>query len=390
VTGVLRPIESGWVVTGGPVPGPDVDEFAEPHQVIAALAEPGVAGTDTLLAVQHPNHTPAALAAGLSVAQTLPAARAMLDRVLSTAYRRVSRIVAPYLVSGHDGTALGLLCLADPAAVDSAGHTRVRRAERVYPDVVADRAAVLQGLGVATSAAMLVPVTGTDELTPLLRRVIGVSPTAVATIDSAGRRHQLWLVEPGSDQDELIAAASRHPLLVADGNHRVAAAATGESGLLALVTAGPDLRVGAIHRVLVGTGLGADDLSRAWGALGIDVSETAEVEPRPGTVVALAGGRSLLVTLPPPAVDEPLPRIDHGVVERLLIKKALGIDPAGPRVRALPEDTRPPDNADAVLLIAPVPYDDVLAVHEQGRRMPRKATYFTPKPRSGLLLAALG
>jgi uncharacterized protein (DUF1015 family) len=36
-----------------------------------------------------------------------------------------------------------------------------------------------------------------------------------------------------------------------------------------------------------------------------------------------------------------------------------------------------------------VPYADVLAVHDQGRRMPRKSTYFTPKPRSGLLLADL-
>lgn len=390
MTDVLRAIKSGWVLAGGRVPGPDVDEFAEPHQVMAALAESGVADTDTLLAVQHPHRTPAALAGGLSVVDTLPTARAMLDRLLGLAYRQVSGIVAPYLVSGHDGTALGLLCLADPAAVDAEGHTRVRRAEQVYPDVVADRAAVLVGLGVATSAAMLVPVTGGDELTPLLRRVIGVSPAAVATIDSAGRRHQLWIVEEGPGQDELLSVAGRHPLLVADGNHRVTAAAAGESALLALVTTGPDVRVGAIHRVVVDTGLGADDLMAAWRGLGIDVSETTEVEPRPGTVVALAGGRSLLVTLPPPAVGEPLPRIDHAVVEQLLIRRALGIDPAGPEVRPLPEDTRPPDNADAVLLIAPVPYDDVLAVHEQGRRMPRKATYFTPKPRSGLLLAALG
>jgi len=38
---------------------------------------------------------------------------------------------------------------------------------------------------------------------------------------------------------------------------------------------------------------------------------------------------------------------------------------------------------------SPVPFADVLAVHRQGRRMPRKSTYFTPKPRSGLLLADL-
>jgi hypothetical protein len=97
----------------------------------------------------------------------------------------------------------------------------------------------------------------------------------------------------------------------------------------------------------------------------------------------------MLVGLPLPAPGEPLPRIDHGVVEHLLIAEALGIDPAGPLVRPLPTDTTPATAVDAVLLIAPVPYPDVLAVHDQGRRMPRKSTYFTPKPRSGLLLAGL-
>jgi uncharacterized protein (DUF1015 family) len=44
-------------------------------------------------------------------------------------------------------------------------------------------------------------------------------------------------------------------------------------------------------------------------------------------------------------------------------------------------------DCDALLLLAPVPFAELLAVHAAGRRMPRKATYFTPKPRSGLLLA---
>jgi hypothetical protein len=397
--GVVRPIGSGWVVTGDRVPGPDVDEFAEPDQVITALAAPPWAGADTLLAVQHPHRTPAALAGGLSLADALPAAHRVLDRLLAADYRPVTDVVAPYLVSGPDGTALGMLCLADPAFVDAQGLTRVRQAEQVYPDVVAERAAVLAGLGWATSAAMLVPVNDGADLTSALRRVItalgGDDAAEVTNTDSAGRVHRLWLLGPGPDQDELIDIAGRHPLLVADGNHRVAAAAASDpSGLLALVTSGPDLRVGAIDRVLVGTGLDASDLLTAWRAAGLDVTETTVTDlpghpDRPGTVLTLAGDRALLVRLPPPAVGEPLPRVDHGVVEHVLIEDALGIDPAGPLVRAVPAGTPPPADADAVLLLAPVPYRDVLAVHEQGRRMPRKATYFTPKPRSGLLLAGL-
>jgi len=60
----VRAIRHGWVVTAG-VPGPDVDEFAEATEVVAALAGPG-GGGDTLLAVQHPHRTPRALAEGLS------------------------------------------------------------------------------------------------------------------------------------------------------------------------------------------------------------------------------------------------------------------------------------------------------------------------------------
>jgi hypothetical protein len=53
----------------------------------------------------------------------------------------------------------------------------------------------------------------------------------------------------------LLAAVEAQPLMVADGNHRVAAAAAADVSMLALVTAGTGLRIGAIHRVLTGTGL---------------------------------------------------------------------------------------------------------------------------------------
>jgi Protein of unknown function (DUF1015) len=288
---------------------------------------------------------------------------------------------------------VGVLCLVDPAAVDSHGMSWVRHSEEVYPQVVAERVAVLAGLGCATSAAMLVPVIDGDQLTTVvLGSIDALGAPAVSTTDSGGRTHQLWLLGPGAGQDAVLAALARGPLLVADGNHRVAAAvASDRSSLLALVTSGPALRIGAIHRALVGTGLAADDLSRAWRGAGLAVWEVRELGPpaRPGSVVVRASGYDLLITLPGPEPGDAVPRIDHGLVERLLIADALGIDPAGPQVRALPAGHLVGPDVDAVVQLAPVPFTDVLAVHRQGRRMPRKSTYFTPKPRSGLLLADL-
>lgn len=369
MTSWVRPIRHGWVVRER-VPGPDVDEFAEPDQVIAALAR---APHGTLLAVQHPHRTPAAIARGTGLLEALPSARAELAVLRRRAYREVFDVVAPYRVDGPDGTACGLLCVVDPEAV---GHT-----EDVYPDVVAERASVLSGLGCATSAAMLLPMDPSDALTPL---VLGLpDEPAVSLVDSDGRRHWVWIVGPGALQDELLAAAGTHRLLVADGNHRVAAArAAGLSGLLALVTSGPGLRVGPIHRALVGTGLSSADLAGKWRAEGLTVDTLPYVrDPEPGVVVVRCPDEVLRVELPPKELN-PDNGIDHEVVESVLLDKALGLDPESPLVRPVVDPTV---EADAVLLIAPVPLAHVLS----GAKMPRKSTYFTPKPRSGLLLADL-
>lgn len=384
MNGWVRPIRDGWVVRGD-VPGPDVDEFAEPEQIVAALSAPGAAD-GTLLAVQHPHRTPEALADALSLTAALPIARAALAHLRVTHYHPVSEVVAPYWVDGPDGEALGLLCVVDPAAVGADGVNLVRHTEEVYPEVVAERAAMLAGLGCATSSALLVPGSDGHGLTELVRATsVELGEAAVSTSDSRGRRHRMWLLGKGKRQDELLAAAQAQALLVADGNHRVAAAAVaGQGALLALITAGPRLRVGPIHRVLSGTGFDIGELARRWRAAGLDVRPSANRTPPaiPGEVVVLSGEVALRVILPRSALG-----IDHGVVEQVMVRQALGVDPDGPSLRPLAGGRTPVPGYDAVLLLAPVPFTDVLAVHAAGGRMPRKATYFTPKPLSGLLLA---
>jgi hypothetical protein len=374
--GWARPITRGWIVRDE-VPGPDVDEFAEPDRVAAALAKPGAA-TGTLLAVQHPHRTPAAVASGRDLLESMPAARNTLRMLLRTAYREVSTVVVPYEVDGPDGTACGVLCMVDCERALGAGH--VRPSEDVYPEIVNERAAVLAGLGYATSAAMLVPVGERDELTAEVRARTAGQPPAVSTVDSQGRRHRLWLTTDTS----LLTTVEAHPLMVADGNHRVAAAASaGLGSMLALVTAGPALRIGAFHRVLTNTGLTATDLASAWRTAALPVSEhpNAPAPTEPGTVIVRCPNTALMVDLPA--------GLDHAVVEETLLASALHLNPEGPHVHPLAAGRTPPPGTDAVLELSPVSLRTVLAEHAAGRRMPRKSTYFTPKPRSGLLLADL-
>ncbi|GAA3523520.1 DUF1015 family protein [Amycolatopsis ultiminotia] len=378
----VRPIRRGWVVRGE-VPGPDVDEFAEPGAVTAALASPAGAG-DTLLAAQHPARTPNALAKGLGLADAVPQARATLARLRARHYRSLSGFVAAYRIEGRDAAASGVLGMVDVRGL-TAGAAHVRHTEEVYPEVVAERAAVLAGLGCATSAALLVPVDDGAGLSGAVESACAGRPD-VSTVDRAGRVHELWVVPSGTVQERLVRAASARDLLVADGNHRVAAAAATGS-LLALITDGPRLGIGAIHRVLAGTGLTADRLTEAWRTAGLEVTPSPDRSPpsSPGIAVVLAGETALRVRLP---ADDPLV-IDHEVVERMLFSQALDLAPDGPQVRPLPPGAPVPPEADAVVQLAPVPFETVRAVHAAGRRMPRKATYFTPKPRGGLVLAEL-
>ena len=114
----VHAIRRGWVVLDR-VPGPDVDEFADAAEVVAALAQ-SPCGDDTLLAVQHPHRTPAALAGRLSLADALPAARRALDRLRASAYRPVVDVVAPYRVDGPDGP-------GGPSEEDSHGEMQAPR-----------------------------------------------------------------------------------------------------------------------------------------------------------------------------------------------------------------------------------------------------------------------
>jgi hypothetical protein len=199
-------------------------------------------------------------------------------------------------------------------------------------------------------------------------------------VDARGRRHRLWL----TTETSLLDVVEAHTLMVADGNHRVAAAASaGLGGLLALVTAGPSLRIGAFHRALTNTGLTVSALVEAWRGLGLTVEEQpgAPSPTEPGTVVVRCQDTTLVVDLPA--------GLDHAVVEEVLLAEALHLDPEGPNVQPLAAGRIPPPGTDAVLELAPVPLVTVLAEHAAGRRMSRKSTYFTPKPRSGLLLADL-
>jgi len=144
-----------------------------------------------------------------------------------------------------------------------------------------------------------------------------------------------------------------------------------------------------------------DDLVARLAAAGARVEAAvgpAEVPATGGTVQMYVAGRSYAVTLPhtpgAPVVDN----LDHALVERVLLRDVLGLDPGDKRITYVGGDYPAAwlrgevdaGRAELAVLIAPVTVDDFVAVNLARQKMPRKSTWFTPKARGGLVVAQLG
>jgi uncharacterized protein (DUF1015 family) len=89
--------------------------------------------------------------------------------------------------------------------------------------------------------------------------------------------------------------------------------------------------------------------------------------------------------------------MDHAIVERLVIRDGLGLEPGDKRIGYVGGDYAPEwlaaevdaGRAELAILIAPVTVDQFVAVNLARQKMPRKSTWFTPKARGGLVLADL-
>lgn len=220
-------------------------------------------------------------------------------------------------------------------------------------------------------------------------------------------RHTVWRVTDQARLDEISAAVSAHPVVIADGHHRYETSLahrdeerlseTGRVGAEAVMCfivelSSDQLTVGPIHRLVAGlptdtdipsllaehfdwepvTSLTAGTIRRLEqrGALGL-VTPQGEflLHPRAGQ---FDGCRDLdssrldlaLASLPPHSLT-----YQHGVDN---VREAVG---AG--------------EADFGVLLRPVTVEQIVEIAHGGERMPPKSTFFFPKPRTGLVFRSL-
>ena len=265
--------------------------------------------------------------------------------------------------------------------------------EETMEGPIEDRLRLLRATATHISAIYGTVAGPCAPLAASLDRTMTHDPLA-SVLDREGVEHRMWLLEPEEPLDEWLAG---EPLLIADGHHRYATAlayraerhrADGPGPwdrILTLVVDATteDVPVLPYHRVQ------QDGRPPAGGQRVPDLAEAlASLEDgdlRYATVARATGSR----------VEYRIHRLqgDPPTV-RALHDQVLDGMPASDELRF----THDAEDADEVVrngqatvayLLPPTTPERIRAVVEGGGRLPRKSTFFWPKPRTGMVLMPL-
>lgn len=395
---VAHPIARAWITTGG-TGAQNYDEFADDAEITSIIE----VNPHSALGIEMPHRAPESR--GKTFLEALPEAVARLAEAKAAgSYTPAEQVVVLYRISApqeEPGYGLFVMVDTDQISTSAAEPGLVIRNEDVFIAKVRERVALAEALGHLLSPVLLLQTGRGEELhTALAAAADRAGAPAATDTDQAGRTHAIWLVGPGEQQDELTALAGGGELVVADGNHRSLAAQTG--GLprfLAVVTTPASVAIAPYNRLVDELTTSPDELIDRLRAAG------AQVEPMDGPVEVPAAGGTIHLRLPDAAYAVRLPQVgagrlenlDHALVERLLLRDALGLDPGDKRITYVGGDypaswlTGEVDagRAELAVLVAPVTVDDFVAVNLAREKMPRKSTWFTPKARGGLVVAEL-
>jgi uncharacterized protein (DUF1015 family) len=295
---------------------------------------------------------------------------------------------------------IGALGLAEPGA-----ESDILPHEQTLPKPKSDRLDLLRA-----TRANLSPIWGLSMAKGVTATFDPTDDDPVADVyDDDGVRHQLWVLSDADTVAAVATALAAAPVVLADGHHRYETARAyqaeqreahgGAPGpydlVMALVVelAEDQLTVGAIHRTV--SGLPEDfDLVAAL-APWFDVIRAGAADDR--TLGALADSRSLaMVTggqayllLPQAEVQEQ----EGNDLDSNLIATALAALPphevmhrhsVGEALEALRDG-----EGQAAFLLRPVTVAQIDEWANARRRMPPKTTFFSPKPRTGMVFRSL-
>ena len=310
----------------------------------------------------------------------------------------------PYRMTETSGQAttgvIGALGLSEPGA-----ESDILPHEQTLPKPKSDRLDLLRA-----TRANLSPIWGLSMASGVTATFDPTDDDPVADVyDDDGVRHQLWVLNDADTVDAVRTALATAPVVLADGHHRYETARAyqaecrqangGAPGpydlVMALVVelAENQLTVGAIHRTVSGLPEDFDfvDALAPW----FDVVRAGAADDR--TLGALVDSRSLtLVTgggacllLPHAEVQEQEGNdLDSNLVATVLAAlpphEVMHRHSVAEAMEALRDG-----EGQAAFLLRPVTVSQIDEWANARRRMPPKTTFFSPKPRTGMVFRSL-
>lgn len=330
-------------------------------------------------------------------------ARTILDRWLLDGTLTRDASPAMYLyeqsssIHGHPITVRGLYAAVRLDAPEDGG---VKPHERVYDAVVGDRLELLRATACDLEPILVIYDGASGDARRILDAVAAGAPDVTVTAD--GDTHRLWRIDDPATIEALRADLEPRAMVIADGHHRWTTArrhaaergVTGEMMMLLQDSGAHGPALLAIHRIV--TDRTFDDVVAACEKLGTVTAmnsgdpETWAREIADGTEPALivfAPGQAARVVLELDPGLPPLERLEVSVLHARLFNELL----AGAEVTYAHTPTEVAQRIEeggVGILIRPTPLAAVLEIAGRGEPMPRKSTFFLPKPVSGLLLRA--
>jgi uncharacterized protein (DUF1015 family) len=314
------------------------------------------------------------------------------------------RSLYPYRMTDPTGRTttgvIGALGLAEPGE-----ESDILPHEQTLPKPKSDRLDLLRA-----TRANLSPIWGLSMAAGVTATFDPTDDDPVADVyDDDGVRHQLWVLSDADTVAAVGAAVAAAPVVLADGHHRYETARTyqaerrqangDEPGpydlVMALVVelAEDQLTVGAIHRTISGLPDGFDlvgalapwfDVVRAGAA--DDRTLGALADSRSLTLVT--GGQAYLLLAHTEVQEQEGNDLDSNLIARVLAgfppHEVMHRHSVAEAMEALHDG-----EGQAAFLLRPVTVKQIDEWANERRRMPPKTTFFSPKPRTGMVFRSL-
>jgi uncharacterized protein (DUF1015 family) len=323
---------------------------------------------------------------------------AALNRLLDAGLYEGFRVPALYVyrLRSADHVQTGIVGEVPPQAfVDG----RVLGHEGVQPERVDALGLHLARLG-ARSTLVALMFRRDDDIRKIMEATIEGTP--LRRFGTGELEQSVWRIDDQDSIERIRERLEQQPLYITDGHHRAMASVelwerAGRpegAGVPAVLFPEDTLRMLAFHRRIVGPlPMAVDELlSRLRERLTVEEGETQPVER--GVFGLYVGGRWYRLV---PVRDEAIVGVESLDVSRLhreVLEPLFGFGEAGDPGLEFVSDAVPrseltrrvDEDGGAAFTLMPPTFDQFVEVADRHEQMPAKATYFDPKPQSGLFL----